>query len=175
MTPTPREADVRATWDSKEWEQLLARVQSMLASEAAPYTRSEFSPSAVMLMLAAMQISFHKYGAVADGYPQRVNAIGLPDQVDRRVFGTMGSFGKRLSWYFFGERDADGEQYIAPGNVEYLVDAMNFLMIEFMRPAHPQAHYTATDKDGSPGRVARHAMYDGEAMQFKNTDIESAA
>jgi hypothetical protein len=162
----------RAEWDQKSWEDVVARVTALLNSDdGEAVTRSEFSPTAVLLALGAMQVSFHKYGSVAEGYPKRVNAIGKPDNVDRRVFGTLGSFGKRLTWYFWGEKDVEGVEFIAPGNVEYLIDAMNFLMIEFMRPAHPKAHYKATDRWGSPGRVAVNPLYEGKGVQYKNSDL----
>jgi hypothetical protein len=164
--------DTRQPWDQKSWEDFVARVGTLLQSgDVADVTRNEFSPAFVLLALGAMQVSYYKYGAVREGYPHRVNAIGTADSVPPGSLNAMGSFGKRLEWYFRGATNADGEQYIAPGNVEYLVDAANFLMIEFMCPAHPLAHYEATDRDGSPGRMLRNAMYD-RAEQIKNADIE---
>ena len=47
--------------------------------------------------------------------------------------------------------------YLETGNTEFLVDAANLLMIEFMYPMHPRAHFRATDDDESPGVVGRHA------------------
>lgn len=41
------------------------------------------------------------------------------------------------------------EAYQKTGNKEHLVDAANFLMIEFMYPSHPNAHWEATDAEGS--------------------------
>ncbi len=162
----------RQEWDTKTWEDLIARVQSLLANEESEaQVRSEFSPTAVMLALGAMLVSYHKYGAVADGYPKHVNAIGTPDAVDRRIFASMGSSGKRLSWYYWGEKTPDGDTLIEPGNVEYLIDAMNFLMIEFMYPAHPKARYQATDRWGSPGRVATNPLFDGAGVQHTNRDL----
>jgi len=43
------------------------------------------------------------------------------------------------------------EKYQDTGNTEFLADAANFLMIEFMYPSHPKAHYRPTDHDESPG------------------------
>ena len=97
------------------------------------------------LMDNAMLVSAYKYGPVAEAYPERVNAIQ--------------SLNVRLA------------KYIETGNVEYLVDVANFAMIEFMHPAHGNAHYKATDADGSPGRVAANtAIYD-TPNQFKNSDL----
>ena len=44
------------------------------------------------------------------------------------------------------------DKYAQTGNTEYLMDAANFAMIEFMHPKHPDAHFEATDSKGSPGR-----------------------
>jgi hypothetical protein len=97
------------------------------------------------LMDAAMLVSFFKYGAAGDAYPHKVDALA--------------SMKKRLQAY--------GET----GNVEYLVDAANFLMLEFMFPKHPKAHYKATDKDGSTGRVASNKRIYKKANQFANKDL----
>lgn len=115
------------------------------------------------LMDAAMMVSFHKYGAVADAYPERVNAID--------------SLHLRLKLYFEGKRNPDygepgePEFRVKPGNVEYLVDVANFAMIEFMHPAHSAAYYKATDADGSPGRVARNTELYDTPTQFKNLNL----
>jgi predicted MPP superfamily phosphohydrolase len=91
------------------------------------------------LMDSAMLVSGMKYGAVAAAYPQKVNAIE--------------SLQKRL------------KQYALTGNVEFLVDAANFAMIEFMHPSHPEAHYRATDARESPGRVMQNR---GEYGDYPN-------
>jgi len=74
-----------------------------------------------------MEVSFHKYGPVAKGAPK---------------MDTVASLMKRL------------RMYAETGNTEYLIDAANFAMIEFMYPKHPTAHFTPTDDSGSPGRVS---------------------
>lgn len=43
------------------------------------------------------------------------------------------------------------QKYMKTGNTEWLVDASNLAMIEFMYPKHPDAHYRATDSHESPG------------------------
>jgi hypothetical protein len=45
------------------------------------------------------------------------------------------------------------EKYNSTGNTEYLVDAANYLMFEFMYPQHPKAHFKATDSKDSAGIV----------------------
>ena len=87
----------------------------------------EFCEEFVQGMADRMGVSFFKYGAVADAYPDRVDAIA--------------SLKKRLSKY---EMD---------GNTEWLMDVGNFAMIEFMRPRHPKAHYRPTSSEESPGRA----------------------
>jgi len=96
---------------------------------------TEYSEKFLQGMLDRMAVSYHKYGAVADGYPDKVDAIS--------------SLHQRLRMYANGN-PAKG---IPPGNIEYLMDAANFAMIEFMHPRHPDAHFTATDDSGSPGRI----------------------
>lgn len=44
-------------------------------------------------------------------------------------------------------------KYQETGNVEFLMDASNFLMMEFMVPSHPQAHFRPTEHHESPGAV----------------------
>ena len=88
---------------------------------------TEFSEQFAQGMADRMAVSYCKYGAVAEAYPARVDAIE--------------SLKKRL------------DKYAQDGNTEWLMDVANFAMIEFMHPRHPAAHFTATDSDRSPGRV----------------------
>lgn len=88
-----------------------------------------------------MGVSFHKYGEVADAYPDRVSAIE--------------SLKVRL------------DKYLSDGNTEWLMDVANFAMIEFMHPAHPRAHYDPQDSDTSPGRV----RHNGEQTTHRNKSI----
>ena len=88
---------------------------------------SEFSQTFLQGMVDRMGVSFHKYGRVADAYPNAVDAIASLEQ--------------RL------------KEYRETGNTEWLMDVANFAMIEFMHPLHPEAHYSPTDSDASPGRM----------------------
>ena len=105
-----------------------------------PY--SEFSEKFVSGMRDRMEISFHKYGPIADAYPSKVNAI---ESCNKRV-----------------------DKYFETGNTEWLIDAANFLMIEFMHPSHPSAHFKGTDSKDSPGRITQN----GEVTDKENKDIE---
>ncbi|MEO1528200.1 MAG: hypothetical protein AAFX06_22445 [Planctomycetota bacterium] len=88
--------------------------------------KSEFSERFVELMKSRMLVSFHKYGPVKEAYPHKIDAIA--------------SLQTRL------------REYERTGNTEFLVDAANFAMIEFMHPSHEDAHFEATDANKSPGR-----------------------
>jgi hypothetical protein len=75
-----------------------------------------------------MAMSYFKYGAVRDAFPHKVSAL---ESLRARI-----------------------EKYEDTGNTEWLIDAANFAMIEFMLPCHKRAHYKATDSSESPGRFA---------------------
>lgn len=89
---------------------------------------TEFSQPFVNGMRNRMVVAYHRYGSVADAYPAKIRAL---DSLELRL-----------------------REYKATGNVEFLIDAANFAMIEFMHPAHPKAHFRSTDESESPGRVA---------------------
>lgn len=57
------------------------------------------------------------------------------------------------------------EKYKETGNTEFLVDAANYLMLEFMYPKHVSAHFRATDSNESAGIVG---MSVNEIERFKN-------
>ena len=115
----------------------------------APPMNTEVSWRFQKLMRDAMCVSYYKYGKVAEGFPERVDAVE--------------SLKLRL------------KKYAQTGNAEYLVDVANFAMIEFMHPKHPDAFYKATDAEGSPGRIAVNREVYDRPMQFQNTDIEAGA
>lgn len=98
---------------------------------------TEISAEFLQGMADRMAVSFHKYGAVADAYPVKVDAID--------------SLRTRLANY---RRD---------GNTEWLIDVANFAMIEFMYPAHERAHYAPTDSAASPGRSVTFGDTDAHA------------
>jgi hypothetical protein len=87
---------------------------------------TEFSEEFVDFQKNRMALSYYKYGPVSNAFPSRVDAI---ETAERYL-----------------------ELYKQSGNKERLVDAANYLMIEFMHPKHPDAHFKATDSKGSPGR-----------------------
>lgn len=183
----------RAPYDNNdqqtEWESLIGRARTLLNNpDSSDDVKSEFSARFVMLMLGAMLVSRHKYGVVAAGFPERIDSIGAggfekwtDDQKDsmKASFKLLGSLGKRLNWYFFGDpnpefgkADDEEEYFIVPGNAEYLVDSANYFMIEFMHPALTGVRYQATDRTGSPGRRARNELYEADRInQLSNTEV----
>ncbi len=88
---------------------------------------TEFSQQFLQGMLDRMAVSYAKYGTVASAYPRKVDAIK--------------SLHVRL------------QKYAQTDNLEYLMDAGNFAMIEFMHPGQEDAYYEPTDAKGSPGRA----------------------
>lgn len=74
-------------------------------------------------------MSFPKYGHVKDSIDKGMDPLG---EVRARI-----------------------GQYRATGNTEWLMDAANYLMFEFMHPSHEDAHYRSTDSAESKGRVMR--------------------
>lgn len=102
----------------------------------------EVAPDFWEKMCARMYVSFHKYGPVRDAYPAKADAL---KSLDLRI-----------------------EEYRRTGNTEFLVDAANFAMIEYMCPSHLGAHFRATDSDESPGRIERG---NDTPVHFPNRDL----
>lgn len=75
-----------------------------------------------------VEVSYHKYGPARKNF-KTGNVQALPS-MERCI-----------------------EKYNSTGNTEYLVDAANYLMFEFMYPQHPKAHFKATDSKDSAGIV----------------------
>lgn len=84
-------------------------------------------PAFIQKMVARMTVSGAKYGEVSSFYPHQGDAL---TQLRERL---------RL--------------YQDTGNTEHLVDVANYAMIEFMAPAHPDAHY---DPDTESPGLQRH-------------------
>lgn len=76
-----------------------------------------------------MIVSFCKYGPIKQGFPHKINAI---DSLKQRL-----------------------EKYQQTGNLEFVVDAANFCLIEFLCPSHPKPFFKGTDSDESPGRTTK--------------------
>jgi hypothetical protein len=81
---------------------------------------------AAQKMANRMAVSEQKYGGIEDNYPQA---------------DALATLHQRLGLY------------AETGNTEWLLDAANMAMIEYLRPSHGDAHFRATDSDESPGIV----------------------
>lgn len=68
-----------------------------------------------------MLMSYHKYGPVKDNY-DRFKSMDALGNIEKRI-----------------------QKYKETGNTEFLADAANFAMIEFMYPSIPGAAYVPTD------------------------------
>ncbi len=114
---------------------------------------TEVSETFLQGMAARMAMSWFKYGNVADAYPSKVNAI---ESLFLRLVRYMGvdRFREAAESVLSKMELAENEPHRrASGNTEYLIDAGNFAMIEFMRPRVEGAFFEPTDASGSPGRV----------------------
>lgn len=60
------------------------------------------------------------------------------------------------------------EKYKETGNTEFLVDAGNYLMFEFMYPQHEKAHFRATNSSESTGIVG---ISEKEMEQYRNNSF----
>jgi hypothetical protein len=107
-------------------QRIIEAIREDMAEVGVPLT--EFDADFVVRMIRAMQVSYHKYGRVAEAYPLKFEA---ESDVRARI-------GK----------------YRTTGNKHYLVDAANFAMIEGMHPNPKRnAAYLGNDAADSPGRT----------------------
>lgn len=78
-------------------------------------------------MMNRLSISHWKYGSIHKSFPKHRKGV---DNIQIRV-----------------------DRYLETGNTEWLLDAANYCLIEFMCPSVEGAHFRATDSDESPGAV----------------------
>jgi hypothetical protein len=88
---------------------------------------TEYSEQFIQGMINRMSMSYLKYGRISDAYPSKVSAL---ESLKLRI-----------------------KKYLESGNKEHLMDAANFLMIEFICPEVEDAYFKAEDSNKSPGRV----------------------
>lgn len=99
-------------------------------------------------MLNRMSVSHHKYGPLDTKFPHVTTGI---DNAHRAL----------LAYDAPPLRDGPS----GDGNLEHMIDGANYLMIEFMRPSHRDAHFTPTDSDGSLGYVLKDGtVVDGRSV-----------
>lgn len=90
-----------------------------------PHT--EFDEQFIQGMRDRVAVSFHKYGPVSGAVEAGADFVK--------------ALQKRL------------DLYRSTGNTEWLMDAANYAMFEFMYPSHRNAHFRATDTEESPGKA----------------------
>lgn len=108
----------------------LPRIETISIRLTSPDTMGEHAEKVKFIlqgMMNRMGVSYHKYGSIHETFPQHRRGI---DNAPQRI-----------------------AKYLETGNVEWLLDAMNYLLIEFLCPYHPNAHFRSTDSDESPGAV----------------------
>ena len=87
---------------------------------------TEYSNKFDELRKNRVELSYYKYGPVKENYSKhRIDALKSLDLCIKK--------------------------YNETGNTEYLCDAANYLMFEFMYPQKEGAHFKATDSSGSAG------------------------
>lgn len=111
----------------KKYKQKRVAPRSVKVKKQETIPASEVSDIFMQGMYDRMAFSYFKYGPVAKGFPDKVDAIA--------------SLKDRL------------ENYEKDGNAEWLMDIANFAMIEYMRPRHPKAHFHPTDEDTTGRRT----------------------
>jgi len=124
-------------------------VRATAIKKNAAVPESEFSDPFIQGMFDRMAVSYFKYGKVAVGYPEKVDAVASlvarlvryvgTERVTTAVAVAVRSLGAKL--------EVGGD-----GNTEWLMDVANFAMIEYMRPRHTKAHFKGTDGD-TQGRL----------------------
>lgn len=83
--------------------------------------KTEYSDRFDQIRKNMMVMSYFKYGLMKDNYDKF------------KCMDALGNIEKRIA------------KYKETGNTEFLADAANFAMIEFMYPSIPGAKYTPTD------------------------------
>lgn len=87
----------------------------------------------------------------------QANQAFIQGMLDRVTFGSIkyGSVASNVGKIDFIQTMRDRvKKYKETSNTEYLIDAANFLMFEFMYPGEPGAFFEGTDSDGSPGLIS---------------------
>ena len=88
--------------------------------------KREYSENFDRLRKNRVETSYFKYGPAKDNFSTgNVKAIPSTERCIRK--------------------------YQETGNTEYLLDAANYLMFEFMYPQHPKAHFRPTSSEESAG------------------------
>lgn len=104
--------------------------------------KSQISEKFIQGMVDRMFMGYYRYGPIEKTFPNKVDALGC---LQLRL-----------------------KKYEETGNTEWLIDGANFLMIEFIRPKHPNAHFQPTEDDQSPGGIT----HDGKIFHKKEEPFQ---
>lgn len=105
------------------------RLETWPIRVTSPDCMNDAAKDFLQYMMNRMGVSYHKYGSLEQNFPH--NRTGV-DNLRQRL-----------------------EKYEETGNLEWLVDAANYALIEFLFPSVEGAHFRPTDSDESPGAVNR--------------------
>ena len=90
---------------------------------------TQYSREFIQGMVSRTLMSYPKYGHIKDSVEKGMDPLA---EVRARI-----------------------NKYRSTGNTEWLIDAANYCMIEFMHPSHEDAHFRPTDSSESDGRAMR--------------------
>lgn len=140
--------DTLASWDYRANKTTLALPSSPehhVLKFLPSYATGRLLPNRefLRLMMNRMTVSFHKYGSYFDIFGVEGRATGI-DNAQLRI-----------------------QKYVEDGNVEWLIDAANYLMMEAAMPSHVTSHFRATNAEESPGRVDS----DGKIRHSRNEEL----
>lgn len=105
------------------------KIQQWGINSISPDTQNAEAKFFLQGMMNRMGVSYHKYGSIESSFPHKRTGR---DNVVLRL-----------------------EEYIKTGNTEFLIDAANYCLIEFLKPSVKGANFRATDSDESPGAINR--------------------
>lgn len=97
------------------------------------FYKTEYSKKFDELRENRVRVSFFKYGSAKDNFKPRKELGG------KSLVSALGSLEKTII------------KYKETLNTEYLLDAANYLMFEFMYPSFEGAYFKATDSNESAG------------------------
>lgn len=115
-----------------------------------PNMKKEYSDRFDTLRKNRVEVSFHKYG------PAKIN------------------FGDKLV-DTIKSHDLCIEKYKETGNTEYLLDAANYLMFEFMYPQKEGAYFKATDSSESAGTSGEPITINANSGKYALREANRAA
>ncbi len=98
-----------------------------------------------------MEISFKWSASVP---VDQIDVQFIQGMMDRRAVGFF-KYGHVRDSQTDGLKNAKAriKMYEKTGNTEFLIDAANYLNMEFQIPRHRKAHFRSTDSDESPGSI----------------------